>query len=92
MPLEKWKHFNSITSVRHVGESMATEVILKKWGNSLGVILPKSLLKEKKLKEEDVIVIEIVKIPDLKKLFGSWKGEKMSSQELKNIAREGWSD
>ena len=41
---------------------MAVEVQLKKWGNSVGVVLPREIVEQKKLKESDKIVIEIVKI------------------------------
>lgn len=70
---------------------MATEAIIKKWGNSLGVILPNDFIKEKHLKENDKIIIEAVKKADLSDMFGSLKGKiKMSGQEFKDMAREGW--
>ena len=68
---------------------MATELVIKKWGNSLGVVLPKELVQERHLKENEKILVEVVKVTDLTKLFGSLK-LKLSGQRLKDIAREGW--
>ena len=68
---------------------MASEVVVKKWGNSMGVILPKELIKKEGLKENKKVLIEIVKEANLKKLFGSLK-RKMSGQEFKDMIRKGW--
>ncbi|MBS3065543.1 AbrB/MazE/SpoVT family DNA-binding domain-containing protein [Candidatus Pacearchaeota archaeon] len=69
---------------------MAVEVQLKKWGNSVGVVLPREIVEQKKLKESDKIVIEIVKIADLSRIYGLVKKRKMSGQEMKNLSRDGW--
>ena len=67
---------------------MAVEVVVKKWGNSMGVILPKELVKEKNLKENEKISIELVREIDLSDIFGSLKGKfKMTSQQLKDEIR-----
>ena len=68
---------------------MATEVIIKRWGNSVGVVLPKELVEKEKLKEEDKVLIEVVKEANLENLFGSLK-RKMSGQEFKDMVRQGW--
>lgn len=68
---------------------MTVEVIVKKWGNSLGVVLPKTLVEHQKLKENDKIFLNVVKETNIKQLFGSLKLH-MSAQKLKNIARKGW--
>ncbi len=68
---------------------MATRATVKKWGNSIGIILPKELVEKEKLKEKDKILVEVVKEADLTKVFGSLK-RKMSGQEFKDLVREGW--
>ncbi len=68
---------------------MATELVIKKIGNSFGVIFPKRLMEEKKLKTNETVIIEVLKKADLKKAFGSLK-TKISSQEFKDLARKGW--
>ncbi|MDP3765397.1 MAG: AbrB/MazE/SpoVT family DNA-binding domain-containing protein [Nanoarchaeota archaeon] len=68
---------------------MATEVTVKKWGNSVGVLLPKEFVEIQGLKEKDKVLIEIVKEANLTKIFGSLK-RKMSGQDFKDMVREGW--
>ena len=69
---------------------MAVEVKVKKWGNSMGVILPKVLIEKEHLRENDTINIELVKEADLSNIFGSIKKRKMSGQKFKDMVREGW--
>ena len=68
---------------------MVTEVVVKRWGNSLGVILPKELVEREALKENEKILMNIVKEADISELFGSLK-RKMSGQKFKDLVREGW--
>ena len=63
----------------------------KKWGSSIGVIIPKEVVEAKKIKENDQIIIEIKTRPLAKEFFGIFKGKiKKSAQELKDDARKGW--
>lgn len=68
---------------------MAIQTTVKKWGNSMGIVLPMDFVQNRELKENDVVIINVVKEADLKNLFGSLK-RKMSGQEFKNIVKEGW--
>ena len=68
---------------------MAIEVEIKKWGNSIGIILPKFIIDSEGLKEKDKIVINIVKRADISKTFGSQK-RSMAGQEFKDMVRQGW--
>ena len=70
-------------------ETMANDVIVKKWGNSLAIVIPNELVKEKHIKENDKVTVEIVKPADFSKVFGSLK-TRMSGQEFKDFVREGW--
>ena len=67
---------------------MATEVTVRKWGNSMGVILPKQLMEQEGLKENEKIFLEIVKEADLRDIFGTLK-TKVSGQKFKDMARKG---
>ncbi len=68
-----------------------TEAVVKRWGNSLGIIIPTEIVKEKKLEEGDIIFIPgIVKKTDLKEIYGSLKGAKLTGQQFKDMVREGW--
>ena len=58
----------------------------RKWGSSLGVIIPKNVVKELKLKEDQDVVIDIrPKENPLKELFGSVKLSKPTEQLLREI-------
>lgn len=68
---------------------MAVEVTLRKWGNSIGGIFPKSFVEEQGLKADETILVDVVKKADLSAVFGSLK-PKRSAQEIKDEARKGW--
>ncbi len=68
---------------------MATELVVKKWGNSLAAIFPKEFVKKENIKEDEKILIERVKPANIKHLFGSLP-RKMTGQEFKNMVRKGW--
>lgn len=70
---------------------MATEVVIKKWGNSVGVILPKDLVQRESLEENDKVLIDVVKEANLNKIFGSLT-RKMSGQKFKDMVRKGWNE
>ena len=63
-------------------------IILKtrKWGSSIGMIIPKKVAKELKIKENQDVVVDIKpKDNPLKELFGSVKLSKPTEQLLKEI-------
>ena len=68
---------------------METKTIIKEWGNSLGIIIPKEIVIEEKLKPKDEVIINITKKSDIMKFFGKAKF-KQTTQELKDEGRKGW--
>ena len=70
---------------------MAMQLKLKKWGNSMAVIVPNRVIETNKLKENDEIIVEIVRKADISNTFGVIKKRKMSGQKFKDMVREGWS-
>jgi len=68
---------------------MAIEGIVKKWGNSMGVLIPKEVVEREKIKINEKIIFNIVKKADLTNIFGAIE-KKMSGQEFKNMVRKGW--
>lgn len=68
---------------------MATETIVRKWGNSVGVILPKELVEKEHLKENDKVLVFVVKEADLSKTYGSLH-RTVSGQKFKDMVRKGW--
>jgi len=65
------------------------EIITRKWGNSLGITLPKDIVDEEHLQENQRVVIEIKKVIDLRKIKGIGKFSK-SAQKIKDEMRKGW--
>lgn len=69
---------------------MAVEVKVKKWGNSMGIILPNGLIKKRNIEENDTLMIEVVKEADLTDVFNSIKKNKISGQKFKDMVKKGW--
>ncbi|HLC92509.1 MAG TPA: hypothetical protein VJH23_02260 [archaeon] len=66
------------------------ELKVKKWGNSMAVIIPDYAVKEKKLAEDDSIFLDIVKKADFSEDFGKLKHIKSSGQKIKDFMKKGW--
>jgi hypothetical protein len=57
----------------------------------MAVVVPTRVVQEKGLRENDEILIEVVKEADLSSVFGSLKSKgKLSGQAFKNLVRKGW--
>ena len=68
---------------------MATEVVVRKWGNSMGVTLPKTMVENNRIRAKQKVLIELVTETNIKSIFGSLTG-KMTGQKFKDSVREGW--
>ena len=64
-------------------------VVVRKWGNSVGVALPADMVKAEGIKPEDKVMLTIKKVRPLKELFGTLKTHKSTEEIMKEI-REGW--
>ena len=71
---------------------MATvEVFAKRWGSSIGIIIPKEIVDQEHIALHEKIRIEIKKTHTAQEVWGLLpKGWKKSTQALKDEAREGW--
>ena len=67
-----------------------TEVKTRKWGSSIGLVLPKEVVDEVGIKPNEKITIEVKKRPLAKEFFGLLKDWKRPTQEIKDEARAGW--
>ena len=67
------------------------EARLQKWGNSIGIRIPSSIIKSLNLKENDTLILEqtedkiLITIPkkkkiDLEELFKNYTGENLSKE------------
>lgn len=68
---------------------METKTIVRVWGNSLGIILPKEIVSRMRIKASEEVVVSIRKKQDIMKLFGSLK-LKRPAQKMKDEGRKGW--
>lgn len=68
---------------------MAVEVKTKKWGNSVGVVIPVDTAKSLDIKPDEEVIIEIRKKNNvLKDLFGAIKFKKQARELVKEARRE----
>ena len=65
---------------------MTVKAIVKKWGNSIGVLLPREFVEKEQIKINEEVFLDVVKKADLTKLFGSLE-RKMSGQDFKNMVK-----
>ena len=68
-----------------------TKLKVRKWGNSFGTVIPKNIVKRKKLKDGssiEVLIPENKKI-NLEEIFGTFKFKK-STKAMKDEIRRGW--
>lgn len=68
---------------------MAVEVVIRKLGNSFGVLFSKDFVEKNNLKLRQQVLVEVVKKADLSDVFGTLKTKK-SGQEFKDFVRKGW--
>ncbi len=68
---------------------MTIEVKTKKWGNSLGIIIPNKEAEKLKLKPEQKLKIEIHLTTEnpLKEMFGALKFKRPTEEILKDIRK-----
>ncbi len=62
---------------------------VRKWGNSLGVVIPEEESKKMRLRSGDTVDFKVHKVVPIEKLFGSIKLKK-TAQEIKDEMRRGW--
>ena len=66
-------------------------VKVRKWGDSLAVIIPKEIANNERINASDTIHMSIIKQTDISDVFGILKGKlKKSAQEIKDELRKEW--
>lgn len=64
------------------------EGIIKRWGNSFGIIIPKDIMDEENWKVGDKVNFLAIKDNSaMKSMFGIIKGKKINAQKMKDEAR-----
>lgn len=72
---------------------MELELTARKWGNSIAVVIPSSVVETEKIKENQKLTIDLKSRKPLlvKDVFGMFKGKiTRSTQEIKDDMRAGW--
>lgn len=68
---------------------MQAIVKAKKIGGSIGVIIPKQIVKKEHINVEDTLEIKVERKDNLNSLWGILKDVKMPTQKIMNIIDEG---
>lgn len=63
---------------------------LKKWGSSIGIIVPKELVARERLKAGEEVLLDIRKKITIKEIFGSLGNWKIDPQKIKDELRKEW--
>jgi len=67
------------------------DVQVKKWGDSLAVVIPKGVVDQENIAVKDSVHLKVEKKVDISDIFGVAKNKaKFSIQQLKDEARKGW--
>jgi len=67
---------------------MAILTRLRRWGNSMGIVVPREALINQNLKEGEEVMVEIEKRTDISDVFGSLKDWKINAQKFKDETRK----
>jgi antitoxin component of MazEF toxin-antitoxin module len=70
---------------------MKVSARIRRIGNSLGIIIPRDEVDKRKIKEGDLVEVEVLRRTNLKEMFGSVKFRK-TAQELKDEVRSEWGE
>ena len=64
---------------------------IRKWGDSLAIIIPKEIVQQEQLHPHDKVRLTIKREIDFTDVFGLLKNKtKKTAQELKDESRKGW--
>jgi len=85
----KNKDLNIIIS-NYICGFLETEVVVRKWGNSLGITLPKEIVDKQRIRENERLFIGIQKekTPKVSDIFGITSGWNIDTQKMKDKTRE----
>ncbi len=68
---------------------MTIKVKTKQWGHSIGIIIPKEIINNLKIKPGEDLMIQVEKKENpLKELSGTLKSKKSTEQMIKEVRKE----
>jgi len=68
----------------------ATQARVRRWGSSLGVVLPRDLVRSEGLREGDAVTLHVKKAVTVREAFGALRQWRVDPQKVKDGIREGW--
>ena len=75
----------------NVSEHVAgTRVKIRRWGSSLGVVIPMEVARRLHLEPGDDVFLDVQRSSGVIEAFGSLRDWKVDTQKLKNELRRGW--
>ncbi len=69
---------------------MLTRSRLRRWGNSLGVTVPKELVRREGLREGEEVEVQVRRVSDIRVLRGRFPIKEL--QKAKEEMRKGWGE
>jgi hypothetical protein len=72
-------------------EELRTRAEVRKWGHSLGIIIPATIAKKLTLREFEKVELRVKKTDNPMELFGALKF-KEPTEKIKKELKEGWGD
>ena len=69
---------------------MLTRSRLRRWGNSLGVTVPKELVRREGLREGEEVEVQVRRVSDIRALRGKFPIKDL--QKAKEEMRKGWGE
>ena len=69
---------------------MEVKAKTKKWGNSIGIVIPKEAIRQESIKpnQEVTVLISAKPITKAGDIFGTWKFKKPTEQLMREIDKE----
>lgn len=71
---------------------METEVKARKFGGSIGIILPRGIVEKEGIVENDSLKVKVEKVADLSFMWGMCKDVKISTDKIMEEIDEGEDD
>ena len=69
------------------------DAVVRKWGRSLGVVIPKEKIDEEKIKENETVTLLLGKKTNvLRETFGTMKFKRTTQEMLNESDREDWDE
>ena len=69
---------------------MEIETKTRKWGSSIGIIIPKEVITKQNIGENESVIISVKKKLQVSDVFGILKSWKRPTQEIKDELKKGW--